>query len=176
MLFLFIAALVLIAFGYVGLEFWLKMRSLRSSTAAGIAGRLPVLGADRYRPMLRLLSNDDLAFVSADSKLKRTLRARRRDLFRGYLRCLTADYARLLAGVREVMVHSGADRPDLARALAKNRVFFAIAICKVEFRLALHATGVGNVDIPGLVDALEALRGQVNVLSTSSLSNSTQAA
>ena len=168
MLFLFTVALVLIGFGYIGLEFWLKMRSLRSRTAGGIAGRLPVLGADRYRPMLRLLSNDDLAFVSADSKLQRTLRARRRDLFRGYLRCLTADYARLLAGVREVMVHSGVDRPDLARALAKNRVLFAIAICKVEFRLALHATGVGNVDISGLVDALEALRGQVSALSASS--------
>jgi hypothetical protein len=129
-------------------------------------GRSPSL-ADRYRPMLRLLSNDDLAFVSADARLQRTLRARRRDLFRGYLRCLTTDYARLLAGVREAMVHSGVDRPDLARALAKNRVLFAIAICKVEFRLALHATGVGNVDISGLVDALEALRGQVSVLSAS---------
>ncbi len=93
----------------------------------------------------------------------------RRDLFGGYLRCLTTWIGgRLLAGVREVMVQSGVDRPDLARALAKNRVLFATAICKVEFRLALHATGVGNVDISGLVDALEALRGQVNALSTGS--------
>jgi hypothetical protein len=53
----------------------------------------------------------------------------------------------------------------LARALAKNRLLFAIAICKVEFRLALHATGVGKVDISGLVGAVEALRGQVTVLS-----------
>jgi hypothetical protein len=168
MLFMFIVALVLIAFGYVGLEFWLKMRALRSQPTGGMAGRLPVIGADRYRPMLRLLSNDDLAFVSADSKLQRTLRSRRRNLFRGYLRCLTADYARLLGGVREVMVHSGVDRPDLARALAKNRALFAIAICRVEFRLALHTTGVGNVDISGLVDAFEALRAQVGALSISS--------
>jgi hypothetical protein len=169
MLFLFIVTLVLTAFACVVLQFLLKMRSLRLQPMGEITGSSPVLGADRYRPMLRLLSDDDLAFVSADSKLHRTLRARRRNLFRGYLRCLTRDYARLLAGIRQAMVHSGVDRPDLARALAKNRVLFAIAICKVEFRLALHATGVGSVDISGLVDALEALRGQVTVFSTPSL-------
>jgi hypothetical protein len=162
MFFLFIVATLLIIFGFA-LQFLVKMRSLGSRTV----GEIPVFGADRYRPMLRLLSDDDLAFVSADSKLHRTLRARRRDLFRGYLRCLTRDYARLLAGVRQAMVHSEVDRPDLARALARNRALFAIAICKVEFRLALHATGVGSVDISGLVDALEALRSTVSVLSTS---------
>jgi hypothetical protein len=164
MLFLLIVALVLISFGCAGLQFLLKMRSLRSIAAAG--GGSPSLAADRYRPMLRLLSDADLAFVSADSKLQRSLRARRRDLFRGYLRCLTKDYARLLAGVRQAMILSGADRPDLARALAKNRALFALAICKIEFRLALHATGVGSVDISGLVDAMETLRGQVGVFST----------
>jgi hypothetical protein len=164
MLYFFVAALVVIVFGCIGLQFLLKMRSLRSAGA----GSSLLLGADRYRPMLRLLSNEDLAFVSTDARLQKKLRARRRDLFRGYLRCLTRDYAHLLAGVREVMVHSGVDRPDLARALARNRVLFAMAICKVEFRLALHATGIGSVDISGLVGALEALRGQVTVLSTSS--------
>lgn len=176
MLSLFFGALVLIAFGCVGLQFSLKLRSLRSQPAGQIPGSLPLLGADRYRPMLRLLSDEDLAFVSSHGKLQRTLRTRRRNLFRGYLRCLTRDYALLLAGVRQAMVHSGVDRPDLARALAKNRALFAIAICKVEFHLALHATGVGHVDISGLVGALEALRGQVGVLSTSSLSTANQAA
>jgi hypothetical protein len=165
---LFTGALVLIAFGFIGLQFLLTMRSLRLQPTGEMAVTPALLAADRYRPMLRLLSDDDLAFVSADSKLHRTLRTRRRELFRGYLRCLTRDYARLLAGVRQAMVHSGMDRPDLARALAKNRVLFSVAICKVEFRLALHATGVGKVDISGLVGALEALRGQVTVLSTAS--------
>jgi hypothetical protein len=164
MLFLFIAALLLVSFAGIGLQFLLKMRSLRPAEA----GESPLLGPDRYRPMLRLLSDDDLMFVSTDSKLHRTLRTRRRELFRGYLRCLTRDYGRLLAGIRQAMVHSAMDRPDLARALAKNRALFAIAICKVEFRLAMHATGFGSVDISALVDALEALRGQVIVLSTSS--------
>src|ERR1019366_8268957 len=131
MFLLFSGVLFLIAFGAIGLQFFLKMRSLRSAETSSAAS----LTADRYRPMLRLLSDDDLAFVAPDPKLQRVLRAKRRELFRGYLRCLTRDYAHLLAGVREVIVQSGTDRPDLAQALAKNLVLFAIAVCKVEFRL-----------------------------------------
>lgn len=130
------------------------------------ANSLPLISADRYRPMLRLLSDDDLNFVAANASLHRTLRARRRELFRTYLRCLARDYAHLLAGVRYVMVQSGLDRPDLARALAKNRTLFVLAIYKVEFRLALHAVGMGKVEISGLVEALESLRSQVSMLSS----------
>jgi len=168
----FTSGLLLIVLGSIALQFVLKMRSLRSAEAGSAASLAP----DRYRPMLRLLSNDDLAFVSADSKLQRQLRARRRVLFRGYLRCLTRDYAHLLACVRQAMVQSGVDRPDLARALARNRVLFALAICKVELRLGLHATGLGNVEISGLVQALETLQRQVSVLSTASFSTANPAA
>jgi hypothetical protein len=162
---IFTGALFLTFFGIVSLQFILKMRALRSHRMAQGA----LLGVDRYRPMLRLLSDTDLASVSLDARLKKQFRAKRRDLFRGYLRCLTRDYAMLLAGVRDAMVKSGTDRPDLARALARNRVLFALAICKVEFRLALHATGAGKVDISGLVDAVEALRSQVSVLAPATM-------
>jgi hypothetical protein len=156
------AGLVTIAALCIGIQLLLKMRALGSAGEAGTG----VQNADRYRPMLRLLSDEDLAFLPAHSQLRTALRARRRALFRGYLRCLTRDYARLLAGVRHAMVQSGVDRPDLARALAKNRMLFAIAICKVEYRLALHAAGIGHVEIGGLVEALEALRSQVSVLTS----------
>jgi hypothetical protein len=162
MLALFFSTLLLIAFGALGLQFFLKLRMLQSARNTGSS----VLDADRYRPMLRLLSDEDISFVSANTKLRDSLRARRRELFRGYLRCLTRDYARLLAGLRLAIVQSGCDRPDLVRALAKNRVLFALAICKIELRLAVHASGIGNVEISGLVEALEILRSQVQVLST----------
>jgi hypothetical protein len=161
MFLLFTGALFLIVCCAIFLQFILKMRSLRSAET----GSASFVTADRYRPMLRLLSNDDLAFVSANSKLQRELRTRRRKLFRGYLRCLTHDYAHLLAGVRQAMVQSRADRPDLAWALAKNRVLFAVGTCKIELSLALHAAGIGRVDISGLVGALETLRVQVSALS-----------
>jgi hypothetical protein len=158
---LFSATLLLIVLGSIGLQLFLKLRTLQTARAADAVS----LSADRYRPMLRLLSDDDLSFVPAEGKLRKTLRVRRRELFREYLRCLTRDYAKLLAGVRLAMVQSGTDRPDLARALAKNRILFAIAICKIEFRLALHAAGIGKVEIAGLVDAMEVLRSQVRALS-----------
>lgn len=162
----FASALFLIAFGALGLQFVLKIRSLRSREMGGRISSTALLASDRYRPMLRLLSDNDLAFLTSVPSLRKTVRGERRRLFRGYLRCLTRDYAMLLAGVRDAMVRSGADRPDLAQALARNRMLFALAICKVEFRLALHAAGAGTVDISGLVDAIEALRGQVRVMTT----------
>lgn len=173
MILAYIGSLVLIllaAAGFVfGLLFWLKMRALRAAQNRNVSSLS--LTADRYRPMLRLLSQDDLAFVPADPKLQTAFRAKRRELFRGYLRCLARDYAVLLAGVRAVMLQSGVDRPDLAQALAKNRILFATAMCKVEFRLALHTAGIGTVDISGLVEALETLRSQVGVLAPLTTSN-----
>jgi hypothetical protein len=160
---LFPVALVLIVFGILAWEFSSRMRVIRAAEASA----LPTVSAERYRPMLRLLSDEDLAFVSASAHLSRTVRARRRQLFRSYLNCLTRDYAYLLAGVRAVMVQSGIDRPELARALAKNRILFAMAICKVEFRLTMHAAGVGKVDVSALVGAMEALSAQVKILSAS---------
>jgi hypothetical protein len=162
---LFVVALFAIAFGAVVLQFLLTLRTLGATKGAAHSCNT-LLTADRYRPMLRLLSDDDMAFVSANRKLASGLRARRRQLFRAYLRCLTRDYSQLLASVRQAMVLSGVDRPDLARALATNRLLFAMAICKVEFRLTLHAAGFGTIDVSGLVHAVEALRGQVRVLST----------
>jgi hypothetical protein len=158
---LFPATLILIVFGVAAWEFVSRMRIIRAAEASAV----PVVSADRYRPMLRLLSDEDLAFVSVNAQLTRTLRARRRELFRSYLNCLTRDYAHLLAGVRAVMTQSGVDRPELARALAKNRILFAVAICKVEMRLTLHAAGVGKVDVSALVGAMEALSNQVRTLS-----------
>jgi len=127
----------------------------------------PLIAGDRYRPMLRLLSDDDLEFVPAH--LRAGLRADRRMLFRRYLKCLSKDYARLLAGIRMAMVRSGVDRPELARALAKNRFLFAVAVCRIEYRLALHAAGLGRVDVSGLVAALDALRTQVAVFTPATM-------
>ena len=162
----FSAALLVIALGAIGLQFLLKLRALQSARAVDSN----LLSADRYRPMLSLLSDDDLSFIPVNSTLRKTLPARRRELFRGYLRCLTRDYANLLAGISQVIVQSGTDRPDLAKALARNRMLFAVAICKIELRLALHAAGFGKVESSGLVEALEVLRTQVRVLSTASAS------
>ena len=157
---IFIGFLMIIASGSVTLFFVVHMR-LRDS-ANQFHSRRP--DADRYRPMLRLLSDADLDFAATNPLLRSKIRARRRELWRGYLRCLSGDYAWLLGAVRRIMVESGVDRPDLAKAIAKNRMLFAFALCRIEFHLHLHALGVGKVDMSGLVAALNALRDAINVM------------
>jgi len=156
------SAAFLLALGFLS---WRILSLVRLPSAARSSSAALAVSAQRYRPMLRLLSDEDIDFVAANSVLHRTLKSSRRKLFRSYLRCLTRDYGYLLAGIRAAMTGSGTDRPDLARALAKNRALFALAVYKVEIRLALHSLGLGKVDISGLVDAFEGLRAQVNVLS-----------
>jgi hypothetical protein len=157
--------LILISTGVLVLVFFSRLRRLRviAQSNSPVPAFVPER-VTRYRPMLRLLSDEDMVFVSANPAVARRLRAERRQIFRGYLSCLTRDYAQLLNGVRLAMVRSGVDRPDLARALAKNRILFALALCRIEYRLLLHQAGVGKVDVSGLVDAIEALRAQVSFL------------
>ena len=158
---LFPALLLLIPATCGAIFFLARLRALEASQQTQVR-----MGAvDRYRPMLRLLSDEDLDFVKASGPLRAKLRAKRRELFRGYLRCLTKDYGRLLAGVSVFLVQSHVDRPDLSRALARNKMLFAVALCRIELRLWLHAFGIGKVEVAGLVDALEMLRGQMRTLS-----------
>jgi hypothetical protein len=157
------ALLIVIAAGSASLMFLGRMRMLDVARPANSnASRLP--DADRYRPMLRLLSDSDLNFAGVNVALRNRIRSQRREMFRGYLRCLARDYGILLSGIRTIMVESNVDRPDLAKALAKNRTMFALALCRIEVNLQLHALGMGNVDVSGLVDALGALRGIANVM------------
>jgi len=157
---LFIVLLMSIVAVSAGLLFVVRMRMLESGVSAH--PRLP--DVDRYRPMLRLLSDADLDFAAANPALRSRIRTQRREIFRGYLRCLAKDYAGLLSGLRHMMVESGVDRPDLAKALAKNRVMFAVALCRVEIHLGLHAVGIGKVDVSGLVEALDALRSAASMM------------
>jgi hypothetical protein len=165
MLLPFTATLVLISMGVFALAFFSRLRRLRVVAQSNTASVV----ANRYRPMVRLLAEEDTTFVASNNAMARKLRAERRRIFRGYLDCLTKDYARLLNGIRLAMVRSGVDRPDLAQALAKNKILFTFALCRIEFRLLLHQAGVGKVDVSGLVEAMDALRTQVSFLTPAPL-------
>ena len=118
--------------------------------------------AARYAPMQRLLDEGEYRFLAAHPAFGKTrarkIRAERRDIFRAYLRCLGRDYARVCASIRMVMMESGIDRPDLAKALLRNRTIFTAALVGIEFRLALHACGVGTIDVRPMVASLEGMR------------------
>jgi hypothetical protein len=108
--------------------------------------------------MLRLLSEDDLAPVKGNRKLLRRMRAERIAIFRGYLRCISRDYARLLSGLSLSAIQSDTDRPDLAIAILRSRFLFAATLCRLDAMVVLYRFGVCGVDVSGLVEALDALR------------------
>ena len=145
-----------------------RLRMLRADKPA-IGGALPA--PERYRPMLRLLREEEFAVMRGNPAALRRMRQQRRKVFRGYLRCLAADYGRMLAGIRRIMVHSPTDRSDLAKALVRYQTSFAVGLCRIEIHLCLSAlglstVGLSNVDVSGLLRTLESLRAaQAGLLS-----------
>ncbi len=121
----------------------------------------------RYRPMERLLDPAEEAWLrrrAADRSAMRRFRAERRRLFRAYLRGLESDFRKLSAAVKLLLVEAGEDRPELAVALLKRQATFTLGLAGVRFRLALHAAGLGTVDVRELVTALDALRAEAGRL------------
>jgi hypothetical protein len=119
---------------------------------------------ERYRPMFRLLDESDCEFIHSGvlgrSQL-RHFRAERRSLFRVYLRDLGADHTRIVRAMRNLLLESNIDRPDLAKALYRSEFKFGLAMRSIEFSLFRHAMGIGKVDIRSLFSAVEGLQLQL---------------
>jgi len=153
---------------FAGIVFFLLLRRL-SSPAHGLdfdPQWLSEFSMARYRPMERLLDGSDCEFLETQRgftpEIAKTLRANRRRIFRGYLKCLRRDFGRLEAAARILMLHASQDRPDLAKALFRRRLLFTYAMGMAEVRLALHSVGLGRVDIHGLLESLDGMKGQIS--------------
>ncbi|MCS6953417.1 MAG: hypothetical protein RMK57_08445 [Bryobacterales bacterium] len=146
----------------------LARRVLDRSSNGPSAEWLRSFDTARYRPMERLLSEADFAFLASqvgyEPRIGRKLRAARRRIFRQYLRCLRKDFARLEACLRWVMVHSEVDRADLARALRRQKLLFFAGLLSAEGRLLLHGVGLQPSDVRRLVGSLDLLRGELRRL------------
>jgi hypothetical protein len=143
---------------------FMVLQKLQSDSTVPAAVLTQECLAARYRPMFRLLDESDCGFVASgfpgNTNLRR-FRAERRSLFRVYLRNLGADHARIVGAIRDLLVDSHLDRPDLAKALYRCQFMFALAMISVEFKLQLHALGIGTVDVRSLVAAVEGLQLQL---------------
>src|ERR1041385_2461454 len=110
--------------GALGLAFLLLFRKLTSRAAPVTAAAIPApLSPERFRPMERLLSEEDFRYLAAHPgatpRMVRRLRAERRRLFRAYLRSLQRDFTRIYSAIQLILVQSEVDRPELAAALLK---------------------------------------------------------
>jgi hypothetical protein len=144
---------------------FILLRKIQTGTSVP-AEVLQECSVERYHPMFRLLDESDLesiaaAFPEHSRVLRRRFRAERRSLFRVYLRDLKSDHARIVGAIRNLLVESQLDRPDLAKALYKCQLVFTLAMASIEFKLLLHAMGVGTVDVRSLFAALERLHCQL---------------
>jgi hypothetical protein len=150
----------------LGLVVW-KMTS-RTRPADYDPAWLEEFSIAKYRPMLRLLSEDDYEFLASQAgyqgKIASQLRAERRKVFRAYLRNLVRDFHRLHHVAKMMAVYSIQDRPEFATALLKQRIVFSVAVTGVRARLVLHTVGIGAVDVRNLIETLDQMRSNVNTL------------
>jgi hypothetical protein len=113
-------------------------------------------------PLERLLDPAEFAFLQKRGLSKKriaALRAKRRTLFRMYMRRLTQEFNTAYSALHSVLLTTGADRPDLARELARQRLLFYRGLIVVEWSLALSALGFDSVPSPSvaLIRPLERL-------------------
>lgn len=117
----------------------------------------------RYRPMERLLSEDDFQFLAeksgVDRRLIERLRAQRRSVFRAYLGQMSRDFSRLQAIGKLMVLYSPHDRPDLAEALLRQELQFRRAWASMHVRLVFHSFGVGSIEVRDLVQPIQQLTG-----------------
>jgi len=120
------------------------------------------LSIERYRPMMHLLDAGDLELLSSQPGFTRAKAARFRiercQVFRGYLRCLRADFQRVCAALKLLMLHSRYDRPDLASVLVHHQLRFECGMIVVRFRLLFYRFGLCGVDVTNLVKIFDLMR------------------
>jgi hypothetical protein len=128
------------------------------------------LSLDGYRPMLRLLDENDIRFLKsqpgARPGLVRRLRRQRYQIFRGYLESLKRDFERGCDLLMVAAVQSHAERRDIIRALLVSRAKFSLALWRVHYRLVLYRWNIACVPVGHLVGLFEALQFELPLLST----------
>jgi len=118
--------------------------------------------------MMRLLDGSDLKFLKSQPgfthKMATNLRIQRCQIFRGYLRCLSADFQKVCSAIKILMLQSLQDRPDLAGVLIRNQMMFALSMQAVQIRLFLFRWGICGVDVTSLVKTFDLMRLELRSL------------
>ena len=126
------------------------------------------LSVERYRPMLHLLDSTDLEFLRAQPgftpRMEVQLRRQRCQMFEAYLRSLSADFRKVCAAVKMVMLCSKDDRPDLAGALVHHQLVFGLGFLQVQLALRLYRWGLCDVDVTSLIKVFDVTRIELRTL------------
>ena len=124
--------------------------------------------SDKYRPLERLLDEDDLDYLrdqpGASKRMIRAFRAKRVESFRGYLRCLSRDFELIHGAARLLLLRQEKDRPDLVRNLIRQKLNFRLTLLRTEMRLVAYEHGFGAVDVAPLVEMLSGMQSTVHFI------------
>ena len=66
--------------------------------------------------------------------------------------------------VQAIILHAAEDRRDLAAAIIRSRLLFAVGMVAIETRLLLHMVGVGTVDVSRVVESFETMQAEIRLL------------
>jgi hypothetical protein len=124
-----------------------------------------------YRPMERLLAEEDFEFLASlpgfRACMGRALRRERRRIFRVYLRDLSKDFRMLHGQARSLLRDLEQDRPDLVVALVKQSLRFEYGLFLAHASLAFHWAGVEPAPAKQLVRSAEWMHEQLQALMAS---------
>jgi len=138
---------------------WLRIRGYRSVEITESHGDR--FSLERYEPMVRLLSEEDLNFLQSkpgvSKQAVKRFRRQRRRVFRSYLNELASDFLRLHRRAKALTTEAPAEYSELVGVLMRQELRFWSALAGVEMRLALHTVGIGAVDIRALLRPIEAI-------------------
>jgi len=126
------------------------------------------LSLESYRPMVRLLDDQDIQFLRAQPGFTPAMAAKHRiqrsRIFRAYLDRLSGDFGRVSTALKLIMLHSGLDRPDLASVLLHHQLMFATGMICIQIRLFFYRWGIGTVDAASLVRLFDLMRLELRSL------------
>jgi hypothetical protein len=139
-----------------------------SATLPPTTAWIDEFSVERYRPMLRLLNDTDVRFLSSHSnvtpKLVAHFRRERCKISRGYLRSLATDFTRVVTALKLVMTQASSDRPDLAALLIRSQVTFAVCMVLAQVQLLLYGFGIGTVSVDASLKVFEGIRLELRAL------------
>src|SRR5262245_48047902 len=111
------AALLLLA------AFAFTIRSMMTSRAEGdhATSALSDVRVERYRPIARLMSTEDIEFLRSqpgfEPSMERRFRAERRAVMRQYLREMERDFQAIYRGATHLLMLAPIDQPELVGLL-----------------------------------------------------------
>jgi len=157
----FIAGVVLILLGITAL--------MRKLVSADRLNPLPDEPTDAFSPewdrnLQRLLDQTDARFPRlhpGNARPDRESREIRIRIFRGYMLQLFDEARRILRALKLVIITSETDRSDLASAVIKLQILFAVSVILVEVKLALYRIGWVGINASSLSGSLCAIRARL---------------